>query len=519
MGDNPDKKVFISSTTKDLWQYRQVAVGVIEEINKKYGGKYQLKEVTMDTEPKDTERKTPVDRSRTWVKECDWLVSIIAWNYGHVPEDQKRSVTEWEFREAEKNGIPCFIFIAGESGQEKGDGKKAYRPLPEKEEEVNLLDWKSNGEVKLEDVRALAEFKAELRNKDIHIFSNIKDFSKQLKETLENSIDLELQRPLFLFELMKLKDQIRNCLEQVNLLVSLKQIHDRLHHIRQLGIRRWREEVSTQLNEDHISDHTKCTYLLGLNMINESRWKLDGYVNNLPDQPELNHLKIVIGKVLETEFKEQPENKESFDYITSLYAKRVQESFMNANRAMLNKANNLKSCQIFEAFRTNTKLKPNNEQFLRNIVNVQNDGHVHLQLLFNNHNDWQSLHDQLERIDETKGSTQFKYDLIGFLDNPEKVEDLLKHATKIADQSDNKTDWQKKIAGFADTFTALRMDKSEDIYERMRKNFDDLFFEVDKDTLNKVERSKLCAMHSLEAIEAEAQLCQLNKPVFNTYIA
>jgi len=514
MGMIPAKKVFLSSTTKDLWQYRAEAGQLIKKINQAYQNKFQLVEVTMDTEALDGERIPALDRSRKWVREeCDWLVSIIAWNYGYVPPGETRSVTEWEYWEGVESGKPCFVFLAGEVG----DGEKKYRALGSDVEKENLADWKSTDLVASEHAQALTSFKTKLREKDFRIFANIQHFLQQLEDAFKKRIELELkQQPeaanaqrqdtQYLVELMKLKDQIQNCLQQVEQLAGLKQIHDRLHQIRQFGIRRWREEVSMQWQDGPMSDTTKVTYLLGLLKIKEARGELSGYAHNLPEQADLANLQLVLGKVLETEFLDQPADKQAFDHITHLYAARVQSAFVNANGTMLLKANNMTTCLFDAASSGESDLKADDKLFLKEVVQALNDGHAKVQRLFNKHNDWQGMHDQLERIDQTKGSSLFVYDLEGFLDNPERVAGVLQHAKSVAEHCDYQTDWSSKIAAVERHFADLQIDRSEATYERMRKAFDDLFFDVDKDTLKKVERAAHCARQYADNVGAQWQL-------------
>ena len=142
MGMIPSKKVFVSSTTKDLYQYREEATKLINKLSNDYKNRFQLVEVTMDTEALDGERKPAIERSKGWVDDSDWIVLIVAWNYGYVPPNEECSVTEWEYRQADKGSKPCFIFLAGEWN----DGEKKYSFIKSREK-VSLADWKENGEV------------------------------------------------------------------------------------------------------------------------------------------------------------------------------------------------------------------------------------------------------------------------------------------------------------------------------------------------------------------------------------
>ena len=53
------------------------------------------------------------------VASCDIYVGIVAWRYGHIPDDKKDnpknlSITELEYRKAREKGIPCLVFLLDE---------------------------------------------------------------------------------------------------------------------------------------------------------------------------------------------------------------------------------------------------------------------------------------------------------------------------------------------------------------------------------------------------------------------
>jgi hypothetical protein len=528
------KKIFISSTTSDLEQYRNEASELITELNDQYQGKCQLIPVFMDNQAHNGRIQTPTQRSTGWVKDCDWVVLIVGWHYGHVPKNDTKSVTESEYREAVSRDMPIFVFMPGEHY----DGQKAYRALPKDRELNNLADWKpikllenkgnySSAISEFEDeeklnFEALGKFKAELRNNGCDLFTDIDHFLKLLNKALIKQVDNTLKTPQttppvnvkksnneLLIELHTLKSQIRNCLDQINLLAILKRIHDRLHAIRQFGIRRWREEVNNQWIGDNIPQSAKDTYTEGLLLINDARASVESYLYYLPEQNELNSLKGAIKKVIEMDFKNIG-TKQKFQEDTRLYATRVQAAFKYANKAMYDKANNLQVCK----FLNQPTLTINNEdsEFIAKIATNLNDGHIGLKSLFTEHNDWQELHDLMEKIDSTKENINtFSDDLIELIDDPEKVEQLISHARKIAEThpKQEKEDWKKNIDAIDLYFKQLSEEKSVSVYERMRKNFDDLFFKVDHDVLVRVEQSTQCAQQNFDAVGT--RIDQINK--------
>lgn len=56
----------------------------------------------------------PLDKCLADVAKCDLYIGIFAWRYGFVPPGHAQSITELEYREAVRLGIPCLIFLLAE---------------------------------------------------------------------------------------------------------------------------------------------------------------------------------------------------------------------------------------------------------------------------------------------------------------------------------------------------------------------------------------------------------------------
>lgn len=95
------KRVFLSSTYKDLVSYREAAI----ETTRRFG----WLSVAMEDFLSQDER--PKDLCLDLVRQCELYVGIFAHRYGHVPEGDKQSITEQEYRCARDSGIECLIFI------------------------------------------------------------------------------------------------------------------------------------------------------------------------------------------------------------------------------------------------------------------------------------------------------------------------------------------------------------------------------------------------------------------------
>src|SRR4030095_13386774 len=80
-----------------------------------------------------------------------------------------------------------------------------------------------------------------------------------------------------------------------------------------------------------------------------------------------------------------------------------------------------------------------------------------------------------------------------FLDNREAMDRLLADAAQLARASSQAERWQDKIDAAGQHLKAVAGDRDELSYERRRKEFDDLFYDVDVKTLSSVEASERCA--------------------------
>lgn len=98
------KKVYVSSTFKDLEEHRSAVKATLERAG--FDAECMEKYPAFDERPKD---KCLVD-----VAECDYYVLILAWRYGFQPEDdnpKKLSITHLEYEEAVRAKKPCLAFL------------------------------------------------------------------------------------------------------------------------------------------------------------------------------------------------------------------------------------------------------------------------------------------------------------------------------------------------------------------------------------------------------------------------
>jgi tetratricopeptide (TPR) repeat protein len=100
-------KVFISSTYKDLIDYRSAAIRAVEGTN------YQASKMEVFGARPDE----PLHASLKEVEESDLFIGIYALRYGFIPEGEDISITESEYVHAKKIGRPIYCFLLDEENQ------------------------------------------------------------------------------------------------------------------------------------------------------------------------------------------------------------------------------------------------------------------------------------------------------------------------------------------------------------------------------------------------------------------
>ncbi len=100
-------KVFISSTYKDLIDYRAAAIRAVEGTN------YQASKMEVFGARPDE----PLDACLNEVEESDFFLGIYAHRYGYVPASSDISITEMEYAHAKKLGKTIYCFVIDEENQ------------------------------------------------------------------------------------------------------------------------------------------------------------------------------------------------------------------------------------------------------------------------------------------------------------------------------------------------------------------------------------------------------------------
>lgn len=97
-------KVFLSSTYKDLKEYRRAAMDGLRRLNTGVRG----------MEFFGARPEEPVEACLSEVEACELFVGIYAHRYGYIPDGSQISITEQELRHAQKEGKPTLCFLVDE---------------------------------------------------------------------------------------------------------------------------------------------------------------------------------------------------------------------------------------------------------------------------------------------------------------------------------------------------------------------------------------------------------------------
>lgn len=100
-------KVFISSTYKDLIDYRAAAIRAVEGTN------YQASKMEVFGARPDE----PLEACLKEVAESDFFLGIYAHRYGYIPVGSEISITEMEYVHARKLGKTIYCFVINEDNQ------------------------------------------------------------------------------------------------------------------------------------------------------------------------------------------------------------------------------------------------------------------------------------------------------------------------------------------------------------------------------------------------------------------
>lgn len=235
-------KIMISSTRADLMPYRKAAAEVIADLVKEWQHKWQILPVGMEVATQTGKREYPVEISKGWVEQSDWVVCIVGWHYGTITDEKGANgigVTEWEYLHAAQEGKGIFVFLSGEENAAI-DAYDGQGDVPK------LIRWKKK---QTEDQRKkMRDFRGRVDKQHLSFFRNCTHFSELLARTLRKALHDKVSpiapgSPLAELVLALLDDAFVPCFKSVRLIARSKDIHDALHELRQHVIVQLRDQV------------------------------------------------------------------------------------------------------------------------------------------------------------------------------------------------------------------------------------------------------------------------------------
>ena len=153
--NNGPKKIFVSSTYKDLVEHRRAVLEQVVRRDLLFRG--------MEHFGADPENQAPAEKIVQQVREADVYVGIFGVRYGFVDAQTGVSMTELEFNEAETLAKPKLLYVL----HEDADVKRSYLEAePEKQAKLQAL---------------LRRIKSKYM---VYQFSTVADLAKQVYEDL-----------------------------------------------------------------------------------------------------------------------------------------------------------------------------------------------------------------------------------------------------------------------------------------------------------------------------------------------
>lgn len=120
------KSIFVSSTSRDLINERDIAIETIDGLD-------SAKAVAMERFPSNPHPSKDVCLSH--LRECDLVILVLGYKYGSEDPEENISITEIEYNEAKSLDLPVLVFL-------KTDDKGNWVPHEEPEKKEKLENFK-----------------------------------------------------------------------------------------------------------------------------------------------------------------------------------------------------------------------------------------------------------------------------------------------------------------------------------------------------------------------------------------
>jgi hypothetical protein len=134
---NHPTKVFLSSTSNDLSEFRTAAADAITQRD--------MLPIMMERFPAVS--RDAVEECEARVAEADLFVGVYANRYGYQPRNGERSITEMEYRWAEQHGIDRLIFVFDQGTRTLPPDHPVYRHADRNPKMGEFLEYVGKGVV------------------------------------------------------------------------------------------------------------------------------------------------------------------------------------------------------------------------------------------------------------------------------------------------------------------------------------------------------------------------------------
>jgi hypothetical protein len=491
----------ISSTRVDLMQYRERALRVVDKLRKEQQGKLEIIPVAMEEAVQSGEREYPVALSKKWVEQSDWVVLIVGWHYGTVTSEDGAdglSVSEWEYRHAVNQQKKLIVFISGHPRTQT-----PYRAL---QDEVNLQDWMDQSE----DQRGKSQrFREELGKQYSNFFRNIDHFEQQLESALRKALDDRVPKDVswnLALLILKVKPAFVACMTSIRSLHHCKEVHDALHNMRQFVIKPIREGILplwesestlSQRIERKLREPLRVASSL-LATITSSCSHLDkaGAVDLLELITKLRYSEPLLLPIPENAPDGFAADLGAYTEAVDDFARAAEAAFSCANKRMLveQRAFDDLHSELMDNLaraRGQHELSPDEESQLTDEVRKLRDNKARLVNALNTHSEWQDLNDAIETVQGFCGTKLYERRVRELVArNAERLGRLATQSMETLDADpDLDTVLHASLQSLKTELDATQPQADLDRFDRLRKAFDDSFFQVDKRVLGIVQRS------------------------------
>lgn len=176
------QKVFISSTSIDLQEYREAVDRTLR----------QLGFATIKMEDFSAMGSGAVEACLAKVDEADIYIGIFAYRYGFIPEGTNISITEIEYNRARGNGITCLCFFVDEDipwPPKHIEYGAAYEKLADLKARISSsvirTTFTSPTDLALQVTKALYNLKSEGEDPYVQVLQNNRDADYRVLEYLQ----------------------------------------------------------------------------------------------------------------------------------------------------------------------------------------------------------------------------------------------------------------------------------------------------------------------------------------------